>query len=124
MARTTATKVKEIISTSLDDTIIDGYINGATLLIDNVLGTNTTLGDELLAEIERWLSAHMLASTREQQLKAAKAGSASATFQGVTGKGLESTLYGQNVLMLDTTGAFASLGGKSVSILAVEEDYS
>ena len=80
--------------------------------------------DDLKAEIERWLAAHMLASTREQQSKSEKAGSAAVVYQGVTGVGLKSTFYGQTVLTLDTTGGFSSLGGKAVSVSAVEEDYS
>ena len=119
MARTTATEVKQIISTTLDDTIVDAYIAGATELITEVLGSSTAITDTLKAEIERWLSAHLLAATRARQLVSGKAGPAEAVYQGKTGMNLESTLYGQQVMVLDTTGSFAALGGKSATITAI-----
>jgi hypothetical protein len=119
MARTTATEVKEIIDTDLSDTIVNAYIAGATALVDEVLEDDIDLSDTLAEEIERWLAAHMMAATRVQQLSSASAGSASAKFQGVTGKGLESTLYGQMVLSLDPTGRFASLGLKRATMAAI-----
>lgn len=119
MARTTADEVKQIIDTDLSDTIIEGYISGATEVVTYVLGSDTTMSVELKTEIERWLTAHMIASTREQQLSEAKAGPASAKFQGKTGMGLDATLYGQQVKAMDTTGKFATLGGKRASIKAI-----
>jgi hypothetical protein len=119
MARTTASEVKEIIDTDLSDTIVNAYISGATALVDKVLEDDTEISDDLAEEIERWLAAHMIAATRERQLESASAGSASAKFQGVTGKGLESTLYGQMVLSLDPTGRFASLGLKRAVMTAI-----
>lgn len=118
-ARTTADKIKEILDTSLTDTQINGFIAGATALVDEVLGDVTSISDTLKAEIERWLTAHMIASTREQQLQSAKAGSTGATYQGQTGKGLESTFYGQTAMRLDASGKLAALGKASVSITAI-----
>jgi len=119
MARTTATEVKQIIDTDLSDTIVDAFIAGATELVTEVLGSDTTITDTLKEEIERWLTAHMLASTRVQQLASGKAGPAAAVYQGKTGMKLESTMYGQTVMTLDSTGKFAALGGKSAMIYAV-----
>lgn len=119
MARTTASDVKQIIETTLEDSVIDGYIAGATEVVTEVLGSVTTISSELKTEIERWFTAHLIASTREQQLTEAKAGSASAKFQGKTGMRLDATLYGQQVLIMDTTGNFAALGGKKASITTI-----
>lgn len=119
MSRTDADAVKQIIDTDLTDTEIEAFIAGATEVVTEVIGSDTTLSSELKTEIERWLTAHMIASTREQQLSKTKAGPAEATFQGKTGMGLDSTLYGQTVKVLDTTGKFAALGGKGASITAV-----
>ena len=119
MARTTATKVKVIIDTDLADSIVDAYISGATELVTEAIGSNTSLSDDLKAEIERWLAAHLIASTRVRQLVSGEAGGAKAVYQGKTGMGLESTLYGQQVLILDASGSFASLGGKSAKITAI-----
>ena len=119
MARTTATEVKQIIDTDLSDTIVDAYIAGATELVTEVIGSNTSLSDTLKEEIERWLSAHMIAATRERPLVSGEAGGAKAVYQGKAGMGLESTLYGQQVMVLDTSGSFAALGGKSAKMTAI-----
>jgi hypothetical protein len=119
VGRVTVNEVKRIIDTNLTDTIIEAFISGATNMVDQALEDDTDLSDDLKKEIERWLTAHMIAATRERQIESASAGSASVKYQGVTGKKLESTLYGQMVLTLDTTGRFASLGLKRASISAV-----
>lgn len=118
--RTTAANVKNIIETELSDTIVDAYINSAARLIDTVF-SDGALGEEILTEIEMWLAAHMIASTREQQTAEAKAGSTSIKYQGNTGLGLDSTMYGQTVKILDTTQRLADLGKgrRNVTLYAV-----
>src|SRR3990167_11412597 len=61
MARVTSIEVKEIISTDIAD--LTAYITAANLLVTEVLGG--LLSDALLKEIERWLSAHLIASGGE-----------------------------------------------------------
>jgi hypothetical protein len=117
--RVTANEVKEIIETELSNTIIEAYITGANQLVTEVLGT-TSLGTDLLKEIERWLSAHMMAISRERQAMEEGAGGAYIKYSGSYGEALKSTSYGQMVLALDTTGTFASLSGKSARIFAIE----
>lgn len=114
---TTADDVKAILETALSDEDIGAYINGATELVNNTL---SALPEALKNEIVRWLSAHLIASTREQQIAKATAGPASVTFQGSTGLGLDSTQYGQQVKVLDYTGGLASLGRVKASLFAVE----
>lgn len=61
------------------------------------------LDPDLLKEMEVWLAAHMYClSDKTYQSKSTQG--ASASFTGQTGKGFESTLYGQNALRLDFTG--------------------
>jgi len=117
--RTTATEVKQILDTDLSDTIVDAYILGASAVVDEVLGSDTTISSTLKEEIERWLAAHMIAATREQQASEEGAGGAKIKYQGVTGKGLEATMYGQQVLAMDTTGKMRKLSGRAASITAV-----
>ncbi len=103
--RTTATEVKQIIDTDLLDSIVDAYIVGASALVDNVLGSDTTLSDTLKEQIEMWLTAHMMASTRELQPAKEGGGPApSITYQGKWDQNLSSTSYGQMAMTLDTTG--------------------
>jgi hypothetical protein len=121
MANVTVDEVKNIIDTTLDTADIEAYISTATAVLDNAY-TGYTVSTALRKEVERWLTAHLIASTREQQLTEAKAGSASAKFQGKTGMNLYSTFYGQNAISIDTTGALAGLGGKTINITSLEED--
>ena len=120
MARTTASEVKKIIDTDLDTSVVDVYISSASEVVTNVLGSDTSLSDTLKKNIEMWLAAHLIASTREQQIQKAGAGGANVTYQGVTGKGLEATLYGQQVLAMDTTGKMAAtIAKQKASLIAI-----
>jgi len=119
-ARVTAEEVKQIIDTDLADAIVDAYILGANHTVTEVLGDDTDLSDGHKKEIERWLTAHLIAATREQQIQKAGASGANVTYQGMTGKGLEATLYGQQVLAMDTTGKMAAAMSKQkVSLTAI-----
>jgi len=117
MARVTAEEVKAIIDTSLTDAQVEAYIDIASEIVTN----NVTCGlsDEVLTEIERWLTAHLIAMTRSRTTKSEKVGEASVTYAGVFGTGLNATPYGQTVQMLDTCGALANLGKKAISITAI-----
>lgn len=118
MARTTATEVKEILDTDLDDSIVEAFIVGANALVTEVLG-ETDLGDTLLEEIERWLTAHMIASTRKRMAAEEGAGGAYIKYTGKFDKNLASTPYGQQALVLDATGNMAKLGTKAARLIAV-----
>ena len=106
--KTTVDEVKKIIETDLEDDDVTSYIESTYAFLDNVLSTKLTDG-ALLTRIHQWVTAHFLASTREQQLSSAEAGSAKAKFQGMTGMRLESTHYGQNAMVMDTTGTLTDL---------------
>lgn len=116
--RVTATEVKEIIETDITDSTIDVYITSANALVNKALGTSS-LGMALLKEIERWLTAHMIASTKERQTKKEEAGTAKVEYTGDYGEGLASTSYGQMVMGLDTTGGMAKLGKKVIMLKAI-----
>lgn len=112
MSDVVAADVKNILDTSLEDADINAYIGAAIALVDSVVGTVT---DALKFEIVRWLAAHLIASTREQQIAEATAGPASVKFQGHTGLGLNSTQYGQQVKVLDASGKLAALDKQKVT---------
>jgi hypothetical protein len=111
MARTTITLVTNIISTSLDDNIVESYIDSANVLVTDLVGSDTDMPSDLKAEIERWLTAHMIASTVERMGRKEGAGGAYIEYIGKDGELLKGTPYGQMVLLLDTSGAFAAHGG-------------
>lgn len=105
MARTSVSEVKNIIPTNLSDSEIQSYIDTATALVDASLAGK--LSDTILEQIEKWLTAHLISTTRLRQLKSGKAGPASAEYFGKDGMGLNSSTYGQQAIFLDSTGTLA-----------------
>jgi hypothetical protein len=120
MPRVITAEVKEIIDTNLTDIQVQPFIKAANATVTKLLGTTTDLSSTQKKEIERWLSAHLIACTKERQAKAEKTVDASITYQGETGQGIKSTHYGQTAADLDTTGKLANLGKRKVSLTAVE----
>lgn len=115
--RVTEADVRAILDdTSLTDPQILAYITSANTLVNSVLGTGTT---NTLFEIERWFTAHMIATTRERMAKKEAAGGASIEYIGEYKEALASTPYGQMVMLLDTSGLMITLFGKSAKIFAI-----
>ena len=116
--RTSVSDVGLIFNTSLGSAIVTAFITTANLIVnEELVGSGMT--DARLVEVEKWLSAHLLA-TRDQryQSKAVDSNRTTVSYQGKTGLGLKATFYGQQVLLLDRSGTLASLGEglKSASI--------
>lgn len=119
MARTTSIEVKEILDTALTDAVVESYINIANAIVTDELSGSTLMSAAQLEEIERWLTAHMITSTKERMGKSEKLGDASITYTGEFGMGLDSTTYGQMVKFLDKTGALAAMGKKKITFKAI-----
>ena len=121
--RVTSTEVQEIIDTDLSVTGIDAYISAAEEIVTARLGDSTVLGTTQLKEIERWLTAHLIAMSNKDRgardVDAEGTLDARITYAGKTGMGLNATRYGQMVLVLDTTGEMASSGSKKMFFEAV-----
>ena len=110
--RTNITDVRSIIpATAVMDADVESYIGAANLFTTNWLGS-VGLTEDTLTEIERWMTAHMIASTRDRIGIKEEAGSAKIEYANTFAAGLLSTPYGQMVLSLDTTGTLDSLGQK------------
>ena len=121
MARVTATEVKAIMdSCTVDDTVVDVFITSANVLITEVFDGDTDMGATLLKEIERWFTAHMLASTLCRTTTDEKLGEAAVKYTGLFREKLSSTPYGQVVMQLDFTGKMANIGKRRASIYAIE----
>ena len=119
MARTNPTSVKTVLGSDLDDPIVDSYIQVANALVTEKLGSSD-LGATRLEMIERWLSAHLIAITRERFAIRETIGEASVQYAGEFGRGLDSTSYGQMVMILDTTGELSKMSKKAVRIIAID----
>lgn len=118
--RTTVAEVKKIIETELSDLIITAYIEDANIFVDENL-IDQDLSEKTLTSIEKWLAAHMLASTRERVAKEEGAGGAYIKYAGNFGEGLKSTPYGQQAVILDTSGTLLAFsdGKKKINIISL-----
>jgi len=107
MARVTVDDVLDIIDTT-DEDMVDACIISANAFVTNTL-TGKGLNDSIMKEIERWLTGHMVASTKERQIKKAGAGGAEVEYVGKFDLGLYGTTYGQMAVMLDTSGTLTDI---------------
>lgn len=117
--RTDVTTVKLIIATTLSDAQITAFIGTANLVVTSNLA-DKGLSDATLTDIETWLSAHLL-SMRDQRVIGRSIGDVSFQYQGQTGLGLDATIYGQQVKLLDSSGTLASLGKRRASLTVYTE---
>ena len=129
--RVTVSEVKQILVTALVGSALDPFIAAANLIVTEKLG-DSGLGNELLKEIERWLSAHFIyisnptysasASNSKGIVISERTGDSSVSYMDISrnaysGLGLLSgTVYGQQAIILDLTGTLADLGKKRASI--------
>jgi len=118
--RTTSAEVLQLLDgCTLSSTIIDIFIGAASRLVDSVYSGDSTMTDTQLEDIETWLTAHMVASTLHRQTSQEEVDGASVKYTGYWSKNLESTSYGQMVLILDVSGKMALAGKKSAWMKAI-----
>jgi hypothetical protein len=120
--RTTIEDVEYILdNTGLEDDVLESFIEGANVFVTANLA-DKSLNTTLLAEIERWIAAHMISVTRERTYSEAEAGGAKVKYTGRWGEGLKSTSYGLMAIELDTSDTLLKMteGKKVASIRAVE----
>lgn len=111
-----AEKVKAIIDLDgWDDGLIEGYIESADNFLQEAY-SGVAVTDRLYDEVSRWLTAHMIASTRERVSVKEGAGGAEIQYADIFEKGLNSTQYGQTAVALDTTGRLNELSGGKQNI--------
>lgn len=121
MARVTAEEVLDIMDSDcvVSSIALTAMITAANTIITKVFKTNTDVTDAELKELERWLSAHIVASTLYRMATMERVGDAEVKYMGSFGQQLDSTPYGQMVKLLDTTGELAKAGKLAVSFYAV-----
>lgn len=96
--------VKTILQTTIDTT---AFCTTAHVLVDKLLPTGT-LNEDQLMEIERFLAAHF-ACLFDARETAVQIGNDNSSFEGKTDMGLKWSRYGQQAIMLDTTGTLGAL---------------
>lgn len=112
MARVAAEEVRVIIGEPVS-TPVDAQISIATTLVDdNLVGQG--LSDPALKSIELFLAAHFVLLTLENGPLAKKmVGAANEGYHNVYKGGLLSTRFGQQAVLIDTSGILAELSDRS-----------
>lgn len=121
MARTTATIVKSIMETGLEDADITTIINIANPIVTRVVG-GEGLTEAVLTDIETFFTAHLIAIGKERQASQEKVGDVWITYQKNPIGFLQSTTFGQMVMFLDSSGKFQSAAKMRASITAFEQE--
>jgi len=124
--RTTVDKVTEILEVDAErnEDVVISFINSANVFVTATLGSKG-LSAALLAEIERWMAAHMITSTIERQAKQEAAGGASISYAGDWGPGLMSTTYGQTAVAMDTSLTLSAIAkGRSAPSMKAITSFS
>lgn len=105
-----ASEVRSIMDEiDLTDPDVEVYIGAANEMVNQTL---SGISDNLKKECERFLAAHMIASTRVRMAKKEGAGGAYIEYAGQYGENLSSTSYGQMAMTLDPSGRLMQLSGK------------
>ena len=116
--RTNAADVKAIITTSLTETQVDGYISDANALVNTTLSTDDGLSEATLTIIEKWMAAHLIAITKARQPQYKKIGDGAESYPKL-GLKFDASTYGQTAMAFDTSGKLAKMGKKRVKIEAI-----
>jgi hypothetical protein len=118
--RTSPDEVKQIMDNcTLGNEVINSYIKTANLVVTEIFSTDTDTSAAMLVEIEKWYTAHMIASTRWRVATRQKLGEAEIEYAGKFGEDLSSTPYGQMLKTIDTSGKMSKMGKKAVSVYAI-----
>lgn len=112
--------VKKILDTNIADASITAYITTAGMIIDMAY-EGDAIADDYRDEMQKWLTAHLIASTQSYPVTKEEADGVAVTYQAMqTGKGLEMTAYGQHVLMMDIKGKLSGIMGKKASMRTIK----
>lgn len=102
---TTAARVKAVIAVD-EEVDVEMFITDAHTLMANVIGTAVT-DTATLETVERYLTAHMLASTLAPLTASEGAGPVNESYQYKLGEGLASTTHGRLAMQMDPSGKLA-----------------
>ena len=122
--RVETAEVMEILDTTMKLDALEPFLLVANRLVEDNLvgrtytmpdGTTGTINDATLKEVERWLAAHA-AAMWDKRVSEDKVGPGAFKYEGVTGKQLEFTRYGQMAMQLDPSGTLRSVGASDAKV--------
>lgn len=115
-----ADDLRKVFPTTLPDESLQVFIDAAEELVNTELATSG-LSEERQTTITTFLAAHF-AHTASPRAASEDFDGYKYTGQGKTGMDLKATFYGQNALLLDTSGKLAALGTRKITIHAYKPD--
>lgn len=99
------------------------FIASANVAVDSLLGS-TTLSEPTLKLIETFLAAHFYTLANERGALAAETvGDSTERYHNTYSKGFGSTRYGQQAMVLDTTGTLSSESAKADSPVTKKAEF-
>ena len=120
VAKPTVAAVRVVISTTLAEDAVQSPIDDAAALIDGQCACISTLPPETQEAIVKWVAAHLISTVKNAgggTITSDRLGDAARTYATAGfGKQLASSAYGQNALLLDSTGCLARLGKARATI--------
>ena len=127
MSRNTTTELELIYETDLTDPQLQAFLDAADAVVTDNLSTSS-LSASTLKQIERFIAAHF-ACMRDPISLRSKIGDAEswnfpASVTTAFGKGLNLTPYGQQALILDSSGLLSRLGLIKASFRAAPRENS
>lgn len=123
MARVTEEQVRGVTGDG-EEVDASQAIEVATLIVTEELG-NSDLSEDRLKQVELYLAAHFQTlATREGPLAAQTVGETSERYHNIYAAGLRSTRFGQQVILLDTTGAMAEMAARAETPTRLPAQFS
>ncbi len=109
--RVSVEEVKRIISTTIEDSSVYEHTVVASRLVDDLL-TGKGMSAGRLRDIELYFSAHLVAVRDQEagQVVSRDVGGTAAEYGGDLGQALSFTRYGQQAMVLDTSGTLSTVG--------------
>lgn len=108
---------------SLTDEVVQTYLTSAQAIVTSVLA-GVPFTESYIDQIILWLTGHLIVTTLQRQATLEKAGSVEIRYSSAgLDQNLKATMYGQTVLLLDTSGRFLkqSQGGTDLRIFVPKE---
>lgn len=106
--RTNPKAVCKIVETDLAPDVVKEFIEDANVVVTGHL-TGKGLSADQLRRIEKYIAAHLLI-LRDRRVATASVGQTRVRYQGRQQMHLNSTDYGQQAMLLDTSGCLRALG--------------
>lgn len=112
--RTSADRVSKIIDYDTElIPDIQPFINDASIMVDTLVATDTSVSANVLELVERYLAAHFIAIT-DPRVATEQVGSLLTTYQYKLAQGLAITHYGSMAMFLDTSGRLSNWNNRVV----------